>query len=91
MFRARFSEITPTSIRRSCETLTEPDINVSDAVDVRQELDLRIGKWDYLYALYSLLNFVSLIQAVVFRPLSRSGFYEVPDFTVAKDLPRISI
>lgn len=44
VFRARFSEITPNSIRRACETLTEPDINVSDAVDVRQELDLRIGR-----------------------------------------------
>lgn len=43
VFRARFSEITPNSIRRACETLTEPDINISDAVDVRQELDLRIG------------------------------------------------
>lgn len=43
LFRARFSEITPNSIRRACETLTEPDVNVSDAVDVRQELDLRIG------------------------------------------------
>uniref|UniRef100_A0A6Q2Y6L8 DNA topoisomerase n=1 Tax=Esox lucius TaxID=8010 RepID=A0A6Q2Y6L8_ESOLU len=43
VFRARFSEITPNSIRRACDTLTEPDINVSDAVDVRQELDLRIG------------------------------------------------
>ncbi|KAB5531012.1 hypothetical protein PHYPO_G00135980 [Pangasianodon hypophthalmus] len=43
VFRARFSEITPNSIRRACESLTEPDVNVSDAVDVRQELDLRIG------------------------------------------------
>ncbi|KAL0992506.1 hypothetical protein UPYG_G00094240 [Umbra pygmaea] len=43
VFRARFSEITQNSIRRACETLTEPDVNVSDAVDVRQELDLRIG------------------------------------------------
>lgn len=46
MFRARFSEITPNSIRRACETLTEPDVNVSDAVDVRQELDLRIGRFE---------------------------------------------
>lgn len=44
VFRAKFSEITQTSIRRACENLTEPDINVSDAVDVRQELDLRIGE-----------------------------------------------
>lgn len=43
VFRAKFSEITPNSIRRACETLVEPDANVSDAVDVRQELDLRIG------------------------------------------------
>ncbi|KAM7372316.1 hypothetical protein PAMP_009493 [Pampus punctatissimus] len=43
LFRAKFSEITPNSIRRACETLTEPDANISDAVDVRQELDLRIG------------------------------------------------
>ncbi|KAM9843380.1 DNA topoisomerase 3-alpha [Aulostomus maculatus] len=43
LFRAKFSEITPNSIRRACETLSEPDANISDAVDVRQELDLRIG------------------------------------------------
>ncbi|XP_061605462.1 DNA topoisomerase 3-alpha [Phyllopteryx taeniolatus] len=43
VFRAKFSEITPNSIRRACETLSEPDANISDAVDVRQELDLRIG------------------------------------------------
>ncbi|XP_056143925.1 DNA topoisomerase 3-alpha [Lampris incognitus] len=43
VFRAKFSEITPNSIQRACETLIEPDVNISDAVDVRQELDLRIG------------------------------------------------
>ncbi|XP_017272283.1 DNA topoisomerase 3-alpha [Kryptolebias marmoratus] len=43
VFRAKFSEITPNSIQRACETLTDPDSNISDAVDVRQELDLRIG------------------------------------------------
>lgn len=43
VFRAKFSEITPNSIRRACENLVEPDANISDAVDVRQELDLRIG------------------------------------------------
>uniref|UniRef100_A0A671WB65 DNA topoisomerase n=1 Tax=Sparus aurata TaxID=8175 RepID=A0A671WB65_SPAAU len=43
VFRAKFSEITPNSIRRACETLMAPDANISDAVDVRQELDLRIG------------------------------------------------
>ncbi|XP_072337326.1 DNA topoisomerase 3-alpha isoform X3 [Scyliorhinus torazame] len=43
VLRARFSEITPRSIRQACENLVEPDQKVSDAVDVRQELDLRIG------------------------------------------------
>uniref|UniRef100_A0A8C9QXU3 DNA topoisomerase n=1 Tax=Scleropages formosus TaxID=113540 RepID=A0A8C9QXU3_SCLFO len=43
VFRARFSEITPNSVQRACETLGEPNIHISDAVDVRQELDLRIG------------------------------------------------
>ncbi|XP_042197043.1 DNA topoisomerase 3-alpha isoform X2 [Callorhinchus milii] len=43
VLRARFSEITPRSIRNACENLLEPDQNISDAVEVRQELDLRIG------------------------------------------------
>lgn len=44
VLRARFSEITPRAVRAACENLTEPDQRVSDAVDVRQELDLRIGE-----------------------------------------------
>lgn len=51
VFRAHFSEITPNSIRRACQTLTEPNINISDAVDVRQELDLRIGEYVCLFLL----------------------------------------
>ncbi|XP_012294191.2 DNA topoisomerase 3-alpha isoform X1 [Aotus nancymaae] len=43
VLRARFSEITPHAVRTACENLTKPDQRVSDAVDVRQELDLRIG------------------------------------------------
>ncbi|XP_069123502.1 DNA topoisomerase 3-alpha-like [Argopecten irradians] len=43
VYRARFSEITPQAIQRACRNLVEPDKNTSDAVDVRQELDLRIG------------------------------------------------
>ncbi|XP_067912202.1 DNA topoisomerase 3-alpha isoform X1 [Heterodontus francisci] len=43
VLRARFSEITSRAIRQACENLVEPDQKVSDAVDVRQELDLRIG------------------------------------------------
>ncbi|XP_048349631.1 DNA topoisomerase 3-alpha isoform X2 [Sphaerodactylus townsendi] len=43
VFRARFSEITPRAIRNAWENLGRPDPNVNDAVEVRQELDLRIG------------------------------------------------
>lgn len=42
-FRAKFSEITKQSIERALTTLGEPDKAISDAVDVRSELDLRIG------------------------------------------------
>ncbi|XP_059991608.1 DNA topoisomerase 3-alpha isoform X5 [Lagenorhynchus albirostris] len=43
VLRARFSEITARAVQAACENLMEPDRRVSDAVDVRQELDLRIG------------------------------------------------
>ncbi|KAM9098574.1 DNA topoisomerase 3-alpha [Sarcophilus harrisii] len=43
VFRARFSEITANAVKTACQHLTEPDQRVSDAVEVRQELDLRIG------------------------------------------------
>ncbi|RWS07211.1 hypothetical protein B4U79_07604 [Dinothrombium tinctorium] len=43
IFRARFSEITPASITRAINNLDRPDKRLSDAVEVRRELDLRIG------------------------------------------------
>ncbi|XP_021951308.2 DNA topoisomerase 3-alpha [Folsomia candida] len=43
VFRAKFSEITPTSINRAWASLGPPNKQMSDAVDVRSELDLRIG------------------------------------------------
>ncbi|XP_034311164.2 DNA topoisomerase 3-alpha isoform X1 [Magallana gigas] len=43
VYRARFSEITPQAVARACSNLVPPDQRTSDAVDVRQELDLRIG------------------------------------------------
>lgn len=43
IFRAKFSEITPTAINRAIATLGPPNKALSDAVDVRSELDLRIG------------------------------------------------
>ncbi|GIY15305.1 DNA topoisomerase 3-alpha [Caerostris extrusa] len=43
IFRARFSEITPQAITRACANLVPPDQRMNDAVNVRRELDLRIG------------------------------------------------
>lgn len=43
IFRAKFSEITRQSITRALNNLEQPNKNVSDAVDVRQEIDLRTG------------------------------------------------
>ncbi|XP_063235537.1 DNA topoisomerase 3-alpha isoform X2 [Bacillus rossius redtenbacheri] len=43
IYRAKFSEITLQSVQRALQNLTQPDERISVAVDVRQELDLRIG------------------------------------------------
>ncbi|XP_012551245.2 DNA topoisomerase 3-alpha isoform X1 [Bombyx mori] len=43
IYRAKFSEITLVSVNRALQNLEEPNKNTSNAVDVRQELDLRIG------------------------------------------------
>lgn len=45
VYRAKFSEITSQAIYRAINNLGEPNKAVSDAVDVRSELDLRIGKY----------------------------------------------
>jgi len=43
IYRAKFSEITFDSASRALANLIQPDQRISKAVDVRQELDLRIG------------------------------------------------
>lgn len=41
--RAKFSDMTAASINRAINNLIQPDERISQAVDVRSELDLRIG------------------------------------------------
>ncbi|XP_046616836.1 DNA topoisomerase 3-alpha isoform X1 [Neodiprion virginianus] len=43
IYRAKFSEITAPSVTRALHNLGVPNKAISDAVDVRSELDLRIG------------------------------------------------
>lgn len=43
VYRAKFSEITSAAVFRALANVTAPDIRQSQAVDVRSELDLRIG------------------------------------------------
>ncbi|XP_053551092.1 DNA topoisomerase 3-alpha [Bombina bombina] len=75
VFRARFSEITPRSIRQACENLLEPDQNVSDAVDVRQELDLRIGA---AFTRFQTLRLQKIFPSVLSNQLISYGSCQFP-------------
>ncbi|XP_069501793.1 DNA topoisomerase 3-alpha isoform X2 [Ambystoma mexicanum] len=75
VLRARFSEITPRSIRAACENLVEPDSNVNDAVDVRQELDLRIGA---AFTRFQTLRLQKIFPGVLANQLISYGSCQFP-------------
>lgn len=75
VFRARFSEITPRAVRAACENLVQPDQNTSDAVDVRQELDLRIGA---AFTRFQTLRLQKLFPEVLAEQLISYGSCQFP-------------
>lgn len=50
------------AIARACDNLARPDKNTSDAVDVRSELDLRIGRHQTLILLLTLWVLVVILE-----------------------------
>ncbi|XP_063791016.1 DNA topoisomerase 3-alpha [Pseudophryne corroboree] len=75
VFRARFSEITSRSVRTACENLTPPDQNISDAVDVRMELDLRIGA---AFTRFQTLRLQKIFPSVLSSQLISYGSCQFP-------------
>jgi DNA topoisomerase-3 len=57
IYRAKFSEMTAGAIQRAIRSLERPNENVSDAVDARIELDLRIGQNFFLKKISDYLIF----------------------------------
>ena len=72
MKRAKFSEITAVSMQRAMQTLAEPDVLTSNAVDVRGELDLRIGLEFFLmvYFLQVVVQQIYIVHALACDELS---------------------
>lgn len=72
VFRARFSEITARSITHAIHHLVQPDKAASDAVEVRKELDLRIG------AAFTRLQTIFLQKRVTLDGLASYGSCQFP-------------
>ncbi|XP_071943827.1 DNA topoisomerase 3-alpha-like [Antedon mediterranea] len=75
VYRARFSEITPQSIARTCQNLVEPNHLVSAAVDVRQQLDLRIGA---AFTRFQTLRLRQVFPAILENQLISFGSCQFP-------------
>ena len=75
IFRARFSEITPAAVQRALANLQEPDEKTSNAVDVRTELDLRIGA---SFTRFQTLRLKKVFPAVLAEQLISYGSCQFP-------------
>lgn len=75
VYRAVFSEITSAAVKRALASLKQPDIRKSQAVDVRSELDLRIGA---AFTRYQTMRYQRLFPLVIERQLVSYGSCQMP-------------
>ncbi|KAK4336755.1 hypothetical protein RND71_043770 [Anisodus tanguticus] len=61
ILRAKFSQITEQAVNNAINNLVEPDKRQSDAVEVRRELDLRIGA---AFTRFQTMNLQKAVQAI---------------------------
>ena len=76
IYRAQFSEMTAASITRACNNLIRPDEPTSFAVDVRKELDLRIGA---AFTTMQTLRLTKLFPKVLSQQLISYGSCQFPN------------
>ncbi|XP_029713941.2 DNA topoisomerase 3-alpha [Aedes albopictus] len=75
VLRAKFSEITAASIKRAVENLAAPDELQSEAVNVRSELDLRIGA---AFTRFQTLRLQNVFPAKIVNNLVSYGSCQIP-------------
>ncbi|XP_062545521.1 DNA topoisomerase 3-alpha [Armigeres subalbatus] len=75
VLRAKFSEITAASVTRAIENLAQPDERQSQAVDVRSELDLRIGA---AFTRFQTLRMQNVFPAKISNNLVSYGSCQIP-------------
>ncbi|VVC35662.1 Hypothetical protein CINCED_3A013138 [Cinara cedri] len=75
VYRALLSEITKQSVQRSMTNLGSPNKSISDAVDVRSELDLRIGA---AFTRYQTMRLQKVFPEVLSKSLISYGSCQFP-------------
>ncbi|KAG4068472.1 hypothetical protein HA402_004813 [Bradysia odoriphaga] len=73
--RAVFSEITSQAVKRALANLQQPDLRKSQAVDVRSELDLRIGA---AFTRYQTMRYQRLFPTLIEKNLVSYGSCQIP-------------